>query len=64
MKIRPRPVLVLVCSGQLAQMLGGGVETKKQFGLVGAAAAGPEFFGRQGGGPGLGPGSGGVLGFI
>ena len=62
----PRAVLVSVCGGQLAQMLGGEgeMETKKQFGLVGTAAPGPDFFGWPGGGPRLGSGSGGVLGFI
>ena len=51
----PRPVLVLVCGGQLVQILGGGeMETKKQFGLVGAAAPGPDFLGGQGVVPGWG----------
>ena len=58
--------MVLVCSGQLAQMLGGEMETKKQFGLAGAAAPGQDVFaiGRPGGGHGLGPGRGGVMGYI
>ena len=43
---------------------GGGMETKKQFGLEGVAAPALDVLGGAGGGPRLGPGSGGVLGFI